>query len=128
MTRVKEILELWSAHCLAQPETVVRVGGTVRIVVQDQGDSSVVLNLKFPVSISYDSGPSDCVITFSEEAIIAVDEGRLNLQDAFSKGEVQVQGKPEVALKFTLLLASKFNVSELDSLPIVDEEDHVIIQ
>lgn len=98
------------------------------MVVRGASPTFIRLILKFPVSVSWDEGRDDCVISITEDVVNGVAANQINLQDAFSKGEIEVTGDSDVALKFSLILASHFDFEKIDLPPLVDESDHVIIQ
>ncbi len=128
MATIQSILESWAAHCLSSPEHAARVGGVVRVVVRGVSPFFVRLILKFPVTVSWDEGRDDCVISMTEDVVNGVVANQINLQESFSKGEIEVTGDSEVALKFSLILASHFDFEKIDLPPLLGERDHVIIQ
>ena len=92
----QEVINLWAARIVADPELAERVGGTIKIVLSEPGSTSWVLTSKGIVS----GIEADCTLLISASDLIQIASGELNPQAAWNAKRIKVYGDPDIALRF----------------------------
>jgi predicted lipid carrier protein YhbT len=106
MTTVKDLVVKLNAQLAAKSSAARAIDATYKFDLKGDGGGQWVASLRDPIGITESTGAADCTLTLAANDFVALFEGRVNGQQLFFSGKLQIDGDMSLALKLQ-------NVAEL---------------
>ncbi len=103
MATAREIMENLPAQLSAREEDAKDIGAVYKFDISGEGGGTWVVNLKDNVGVSESDGDADCTIGIEAGDLVDLFEGKVNGQQLFFGGKLQIDGDMQLALKLQRL-------------------------
>jgi predicted lipid carrier protein YhbT len=99
MTTAKDLLTRLNSQLQSKAAAARAFDASYKFILKGEGGGQWVASLRDPVGISESNGPADCTITLAATDFVDLFEGRVNGQQLFFSGRLQIDGDMSLALK-----------------------------
>lgn len=99
MTTAAELLGRLQEQLAAKASVAKAIGASYKFTLTGEGGGSWVASLRDPVGITAGDGPADCTITLAAKDFVALFEKRVNGQQLFFMGKLQIDGDLALAMR-----------------------------
>jgi putative sterol carrier protein len=103
MATAREIMEALPAQLSAKEDDAKDIGAIYKFDIAGDGGGTWVVNLKDAIGVTEGEGESDCTIGIEAGDFVDLFEGRVNGQQLFFGGKLQIDGDMQLALKLQRL-------------------------
>ncbi len=81
-----------------------QVGATYKFVLQGDGGGTFIVNLKDQPSVVEGEGEAECTLTMAADDFVSIMEKKVEAQNLFFEGKLQIEGDMGLAMKLSALI------------------------